>query len=459
MKKVIIAIVVILGAIALLPIIGNNISTKILKERVALLTSNGLELKNETTESSYITTKKHYEFLLSDSPKFIQYLSQYSDAQIPPYVNAMISGAVVGVDIKYGNFPFTSTLEVDIYPLTLPTTMVDELKEENINLYNYIDKLLQGKGILYHINYYTTSELFDGYIKNVNEEYDFDNGSKISFQLIGATFYGDGALMAPNNLQTRISKIVIKGDESGKSITFEMNDMIAASTFESQSTYASSAAIKTMLIAVQEPHKTKIEATIEDMKVNISSNTQGEKAEFYTKSSLTKMKINSQDANIIASGFNYDISLAGVDKDSYEEFRVLTSQVNANLTPEYEQKLQASIVKLVSKGLSLNVADLSMDKISIENKEPIDGFNMMAKIVLNEDQDIANKLKSSPMSLANNINLASTIKFSKDFYAIINKAVPLVGLANSFAREDGNSLIFEIKLNNGKLTVNKKAIN
>ncbi|EDZ63464.1 hypothetical protein SMGD1_1527 [Sulfurimonas gotlandica GD1] len=459
MKKILIALIVIVGVIALLPIVGNKVADEVLNERVSLLTSNGLELKNDVTESSYLSTKKHYEFLLSDAPKFIEYLNQYSDAQIPPYIEAMISGVVVGVDIEHSNFPLSSKLLVDIYPLTLPTTITDELKQENLDFYNYIDKLLQGKGVLYHMNYYIADGLFDGYIKNIDAEYTFDNGSKMIFQLLDATYYGDGTLIAPKNLQTSISKILIRADESGKGITFEINDLTSASTFESQSTYASSAAMKSMSIVVQDAKSSKVEAAIEDIKVNISSNTQGKKAEFYVKSSLAKMKINSKDANIVASGFNYDLSLNGVDKDSYEEFRILTSHVNANYSPDFEQKIQASVTKLLSKGLSLSVADLSMKKILIENKKTIDGFSIMARIVLKEDSDLAKKLKSSPMSIANNLNIASTIKFSKDFYALVNKEAPITSLAGGLAREDGNNLVFEIKLNNGKLTVNEKAIN
>ncbi|WP_373003113.1 DUF945 family protein [Sulfurimonas sp.] len=459
MKKILIVLVVVIAVIALLPIVGNSVAEGVLKTRVAVLTSNGLELKNDTTESSYLTTKKHYEFLLSDAPRFIEYLNQYSDAQIPPYIDAMISGAVVGVDIEYSNFPLSSKVLVDIYPLTLPANITDELKKENMPFYTYIDKLLQGKGVLYHINYYISDELFDGYIKDIDEEYIFDNGSKMTVKLFNATYYGSGSLIAPKNLQTSISKVIIKADESANGITFEMNDLTSSSTFESQSTYVSGAAMKSMSILVDEGKSSKLEASIDNIKVNISSNTQGTKAEFYVKSSLGEFKFNSKDANVAASGFNYDISLDGVEKDSYEEFRKLTSHTNANYSPEFEQKLQESVIKLLSKGLSLSVADMSVKKITIENQKSIDGFSLMAKMVLKEDADLASKLKTSPMSLSKNLNLASTIKFSKELYALLNKEAPVTGMANSLAREDGNNLIFEIKLNDGRLSVNDKQLN
>jgi hypothetical protein len=431
MKKILVALLVIITVITLLPIVGNSVAEEVLKTRVALLTSNGLELKNNTTESSYLNTKKHYEFLLSDAPNFIEHLTQSSEAQIPPYIDVMISGVVVGVDLEYSNFPLSSRVIVDIYPLTLPTNTTDELKKENMPFYTYIDKLLQGKGVLYHINYYIADELFDGYIKDIDEEYMFDNGSKMSVKLSNATYYGSGHLIAPKTLQTSISKIIIKADESGEGITFEMHDLTSSSTFESQRTYVSGAAMKSMSILIGQEKSSNVRASIDDMKINISSNTQG----------------------------NNDISLDGLEKDSYEEFRKLTSHADANYSPELEEKLKESVIKLLSKGLSLSVADMSIKKIAVEDRKPIDGFSIMAKMVLKEDVDLAKKLTSSPMSISENINLASTIKFSKEFYTLVNKEVPITGMANSLAKEDGNNIVFEIKLNDGKLSVNEKALN
>ena len=126
---------------------------------------------------------------------------------------------------------------------------------------------------------------------------------------------------------------------------------------------------------------------------------------------------------------------------------------------EFEEKFKETVVKLLSKGLSLNIADMSLKKITIEDKITIDGFSLMAKILLKEDADLAKKLKSSHLSISKNLNLASSIKFSKEFYALMNKEIPITGMANLLAKEDGNNLIFEIKLNDGKLSVNEKALN
>lgn len=170
------------------------------------------------------------------------------------------------------------------------------------------------------------------------------------------------------------------------------------------------------------------------------------------------MKFASPEMNFAATGFNYDVLLDGIDKDSFEELRKLTSHAKSRNSVNFEKKLQTIVVKMLSKGLSLSILDLSMAKISMENQKPVDGFSIVARTVLKEDANLAKNLRS-PQSIVKNFNLASTIKFSKDFYAIINKEAPVTGMANSLAKEDGNNFVFEIKLNDGKFSVNDKAIN
>jgi hypothetical protein len=458
MKKIIIALVVVLVAIALLPILGNSVAEKVLQERIDIITSNGVELKSEKSETSYLNTQKHYEFLLSDAPKFMAYLDKHSDAQIPPYVEAMMEGVVVGIDIKYSNFPLSTKVIVDIYPLTMPTNISQELKKEDMNFYTYVEKFLQNKGLLYHINYYLSDDVFVGYIKNINEEYSFDNGSKIKFSLKEATYHGEGPIVSPKDLQTNISKIEVQLDDSKQSVVFEMDDLRSASSFESHSTYALSASLNSMLLITKDSRNSNIEMSVDALKLNASSNAQGEKAEFNAKSSLGELKFSSPKVNVVASEFNYNISLDDVDKDAYEEFRKLTSNSKTNYSNGVEKELQESITKLLSKGLSLSVADISVTQLSIENKKPIDGFSMMAKLVVNEDANLAKKLNQNPMSASKNFNLASTLKFSKEFYALINQLAPITFMANSLVKEEGNNVVFKITLNDGILSINDKVM-
>lgn len=460
MKKFLIVLILVVGVVVLLPVVGNSMVQKTLKENIDLFCANGIDIQNETTETSYLNTKNHYEFILRDAPKFVKFINQYSDAQLPPYVEAAIGGVTIGVDIEYSNFPIGSKVILAIYPITLPEELEQELKQESINFYNYIDKLLQAKGVLYHMNYYISKNIFDGFIKNIDEKYVFDNGNELVFKLLDATYYGEGPIIAPKSIHTNISEITLDVKADNQTIAFRAKDLKSASTFESQSTYASSASLDSFSFLLKEHKEKKIGLSLKEFKVNISSNVQANAGEFYTKMSFKEMEINSKDVQSIkVSEANYDISLDGVDKDSFEEFRVLTSHANATNSPDFEQKLQKIVTRIFSKGISLSIPDLSIKEIRVDNEEPIDGFKFMARMTLSENPNLEQNLKSSPKEVLEHINLASTLKLSKGFFAFIKKNAPLVGLAGSFAKKENDKLVFEVKLNAGVLSINDKAMN
>jgi len=463
MKKFLIALVLVVGVAVFLPIIGNSTAQKKLKENIDLLRASGVEVQNETTDSSYFSTKNHYEFILKDVPKFVKFINQYSDAQLPPYVEAAIGGVTIGVDVEYSNFPTSSKIVLDIYPLKLPSELEQELKKESKNLYNYVDKLLQAKGVLYHINYNISDGIFDGFLKDIDEKYVLDNGKEIIFKLLNATYYGEGSIIAPKSLHTKMDITLDVFDSSlDETALFKIKELKTSSTFESQSTYDSSVSLKSLSLLAKKNQKKKVSVELDNFKINVSSNDQAKTAEFDIKMSLKEIKIDTQDQdgrNIKVSNINYNISLDGLDKDSYEELRVLTSHVNATNSPYFEQKLEKVVIKLFSKGFSLSIPDISIQKIAVDNEAPVDGFSFMAKMTLKEDANLERTIQRSPMKILENIDLTSTLKLSKGFFALITKNVPGSSLAGEFAKEQNDEIIFEVKLNDGVLSINDKVIN
>ncbi|MEJ2414162.1 MAG: hypothetical protein P8Y22_02660, partial [Sulfurimonas sp.] len=167
MKKLSIIIVLVVGALAALPIIGNQFVSTTMDDRISELKTHGIGVKNSSENSSYLTSSKHYEFILNDGAKFIDFLNQYATNQIPPYVDSVIDGVVVGVDVEYSNIPFFSTASVDIYPMNFSEKMMNSLKRKDIKFYDQLNTFLGSKGMTYHINYHLSSEQFDGYIKDI----------------------------------------------------------------------------------------------------------------------------------------------------------------------------------------------------------------------------------------------------------------------------------------------------
>ncbi len=457
MKKIVIFLLVVILVATALPVIGNKLVENSLDDRLATLSSYGLELSKAETESSYLSTKKHFEFLLRDADKFVAYLNQYSDQQIPPYVNAMFDGVVVGADVEYCNFPLSKDLTLDIYPLTLSKSMMESIKSEDLNFYNYLEKFLHSKGVLYHINYNIISEDFDGYIKDIKESYTLKDSTLIALDLLNATYEGNGELIAPERLKSQIDKINLSVDNVNTKLNFTLDDFSSQSVFESQSTYITSGNLKGVQLSVDTMSEDLI-FKANDIKVNFSSNTQGDKAQMSASSSLSDLSIKSDKIDIFMKEFMYDAAVHEMDKDSLEELRVITSKAKVSSSSVLQEDIQNAAVKLLSHGLKVDIARFSLDNVTLNQTEDLKGFDLKAKLEMKEDKDLVQKVKLSPLLVANNLDMTINIKLSKQLYAKLNKGLPMSSMATAYAKESGNDVLFDITFLNGEFKVNGKAL-
>lgn len=457
MKKILIFVSTAIFAFALLPLLGNKLAQESLEKKIKSLQANGIEVKNTIIEYSYFSTSRHYEFMVQDMDKFLQYLNSYSDEQLPAYVDAIVDGVIIGSDLQYSNFPFAKAISVDIYPLTISESMKKSLEKEDKDFYNYIDKFLKNRGVLYHVNYNLLSKDFDGFIKNINENYTLKDSTKLHFELSNAIYSGNGELIAPSQLISSIQNISLSAFKDTESLKLNLKNFSSSSNFESQTTYLSSAKLKSLELNATSKEN-DILFSISEFYADISSNTQGDKAQVYAKSSVKDFVLNSKEINIQSSDFNYDISLNDLDKDSFEALRVTITQMQNKDAFVAQEKIQESVTALLSKGLKFNIADFSIKNIALEDNQNLGGFSLVATTNLKEDKDLAQKIKHSPIFVAQSIESDIKFKLSKKIFDTFSDILPMVQLIKSYAKEDTQNLIFDISFKNQELKINDKSI-
>ena len=457
MKKIVIFIALAIAALAALPVIGNKFVTTTIESRVADLEQFGLGVEKSSSESSYLSSKKHFEFLLKDADKFVEYLSKYSDKQIPMYVNAALEGVLIGVDLEYSNIPFTKAIAIDIYPLALSPEMAEEMQMNDKNIYEQINNLLKSKGILYHVNYNVASEDFDGYIKDVDEFLHFKNGADLQFKLQQANYEGQGELIAPTRLVADVKTIDLKVVDKSEKIDFALSSLHTTSHFNSHMTYVTSASFASLDMHLLS-NTENVTLLIKDLQANASANNQGEKAEFNAKSSVGSFVIESKRSQVELKDFSYDIALGGLDKQSLEKIRLLALKPDASTNPQIQAAIQQSIVELFSKGMQINIADLSLQKALLNNKEDLGGFDVKMDLNVKEDSALASKLQTAPMLLAQNVDMLLKLQFSKPMYAKLTQNQPMTQMLQKYMKEDGDKIIFDIRFKDAALTVNGQTL-
>lgn len=457
MKKIIIPILIVLVVLSLLPIIGNQLVSDSLDESIAKLELNGIAVKNDTVDSSYMNSFRHYEFYVSDTRKFLKYLEKYSDKQLPTYTSSLLHGSVVAADVEYSNIPFTKALSLDIYPIKVSDKIMNDVKIKDSDFHEYIKNLLEEKGILYHINYNVATQNFDGYIKNIDEKYTMKNNSKLVVDIFDANFLGNGSLLAPTSLELNAEKLIVKISSSLEERSIIINNFSSKSNFESRSTYLSSSELQNLQINLKTISGENVSLTTKNLFLNVSSNTQSQKAEFNSKLSFDNFLVHSSFEDLNISDFNYDISISEIDKDSLEELSVLISKAKSNSNVNETKQIKDKVLALFSKGLVIDIVDLSAKNIKL-NKENLDGLSVKSNLVVKENPSLANSILYAPMTLVNYIDMNFRVALSKKIFSKIVSAQPMAIFAQRYAKKVGENIVFDFTFKDGNFKVNGKAL-
>ncbi len=453
MKKSILAVVILLLIIASLPTIGNTFIKNTIDERLVELKSFGLQATKDETHSTYLNTSRHFEFTLQDSQKFLNHLKQYSDKQIPSYVNAMLEGTLIGADIKYSNLPFAKAFEIEIYPINLSSQMNKKLKDDDMNFYTYVENLLNDKALMYHIEYNLLNDDFKGYIRDIQTNYTQANGTKFILALEKANFKGNGELLAPKEFSSKIKKLHFEVSQDTQILNIFLNDFKSSSNFESVNTYLTSVDIETIVMTL-EGSNDDVNISMKKLRANASSNEQGSTTQLNSKTSIKSLELHSNQVDLNIEKLNFDIALSELDKKEYLAFTQLTSQNNKS-----SLEVQESILKLLSKGVVLEIADFSIAKFSKNSEKAIKGFELKSNLTLKEDKDLAEKMKRSPFMIIQDISLLSELKISKELYAQLQQTSGMLSRLKGYEKEDGDDYIFELKFIDAKASVNGRSLN
>ena len=456
MKKISLILVVVL--ILLSPVYTNMFMTKELTNNLDVLKANGVSISEEDEESSYFKTDISYELKVDDSAKFMTFIQKYSEGQLPAYVETLLKGSSVGARVSFLNIIFFSSMNVDIFPLSFSKDFMNNLHKEDQPLYAYITNALEKQVLLYHINYNIFAKEFDGYIKDIDESYTLQDSSVVSLKLLGSKFDGNGLLIAPDNLNSKLSNIYLSIKKKDEEISLTMEDFLTTSNFNSASTYVYTTNIQSINFKVKDTQKVNINVDIQKLYINLSSNTQENKAQLYMKSTLDSISISKNTEKTVLNKFNYDISISKLDKEVLEKLRVLGLRTKSSSSPELQAEIENTFIELFSKGVEILIADLSVDTIEFAKLKKLDGFSLNTDFKLKADDKLATNIKTNPQAISKNLYLNSTLVVSKELFKAFSKVSPYAIAIIQFAKEDAENLVFNLKLEDDKLFVNNKQI-
>lgn len=458
MKKTTLSIsLLVIILIVLAPLIGNSFMQKLINENIKNLAANGIVLKSQKEQSSYLSTKKHFEFILKNSDAFVNYLRAYSKTKIPESVKTLFQRAIIGVDVEYSNIPFSKAIILEIYPRTFSKKLMQQMQVKSPDIYKHLKTFLDAKGILYHIEYNLLSEDFSGFIQNIDDAYTLQKNKKISMKLLDTHFRGNGNIIAPKSLKITVNTIKFNIQDAANNFTFNIDDLKSASTFTSYTHYSSKSKIHHINLSLQTP-KENVNIDINNLHVNSFSKNKDKKITLSSKTSIEDFKFHSQKVNFDIENLNTHVSMQGLEAKSFETFIKLFATSNKVNNALLQVELRSSLTHLLSHGFKIEIPDISCSKFTLNKVRDLGSVKINADIQIKEDKDLIEKLKISPMLLLSNLSAKADIKLANAMYLKIIENSPMAPTIASYAKKDADSVYFHILFDDSRLMVNDKVI-
>jgi len=456
-KTTLIASILIILLIALAPLVGNMFMQKLIDQNVQVLESNGLVLKRVTDDSGYLNTKKHFEFVLQNADAFTNYVSAYTKTKMPSYVKKILSGATIAVDVQYSNIPFSKAITLQIYMLRLSSALMQEMKMNDLDAYKHFVHFLASKGILYHIEYNLVSEDFNGYVKDIDDTYMFKDGAKLVMQLQGAHFRGHGDILSPQRLSFTLKKMKFDANDGMNVFSVDINTLRSSSDFESYSKYTSNTKVFSINLLLKSPQD-DIKIRLDKLDVSSASTVKNEKVSLHSNSFIQSVVFHSKKIDFSLQTLNSDISFNALDRQSYENFSELLAQSKTMNKAALQQKMQKSLLTLLSHGLHVKVSNISLQNITVNKLEELGSMKIQSDLKVKANKDLATKGKIDLMLLLSSIEMDMNIKLAKALYLKLIEDSPMAPTIVSYARKDADFVYFDIHFEDTKLIINDKIV-
>jgi len=440
MKKIIVVIsLLFVGAMGYYFTLGSQQATdelkKLVDREVKILEQNGFVIEDRKIEQK----SEHFVINYADPIKITQYL-QSKNVDITLEESREFEGLKIASDIKYLDGVY-SAISSDIYPVALSKSLMEDATQQDRKI---LDKLIKDQILLIHIDINKLFNSFRGYIKDINTT--IESEDPLSIVSRGFKFKGEFDRDRLKSSSNSIDKISLHT----KSDSWLLLEKLDGSYKQNKSNnYDYRSGYKIDHLAYGDQHH--IGSTLKDIEVN--SLGESRKDLMFTKFDLQigSADIKEPRGGHLLEGIRSKISIDNISIASLEKM----SRLDDNDTNGFDLAFR----ELLSKGLKLNIDQLSVEKIKESNKaDKIDGFDIKATAQIDKGADFS-KVEQNPLYLLSVIDATLNIELSNKLYILLQRQPELTLLSLMFQPTiKKDKVIFDIVYRDGSLKINGKPL-
>jgi hypothetical protein len=400
------------------------------------LESQGFVIEDREVSES----KEHFEIVFDDTEKITDYLNAQG-AALTEEESASLKGMKVGVDLAYLQDAY-SAISCDLYPTTLPDTLTQgELTDEEKNTLAKINRLFQAKTFLLHIDINNLLDGFKGYVNDIDETFG-EPDEEVTMQMKAMHFEGEIDDQKVTSVHQTLESFLIKAEEvlSIELIGIKSNYRLTGTT-----RYDVTAGYSVEKLSFKETMMHMRSMTINHIEANTTTVISNDLAESELSTKIETIEVKENNSTNKVTDLALNINISNLDINAFEALQ--------QADPADQEKIDKIVQEIISKGVSIEVPNLSVEKLYTQRKE-MDGFTINAKVDIDKDLDLA-QMQANPMVGISAIKADLNLSLSETLHTFISKQPQaLIAMMMFQPKEENGKKVYQIKLENGILTVN-----
>ena len=387
------------------------------------------ELKKET---------EHFVVQINDPKKAALFLTE-KGIQTSVEEAKELTSVQLGTDVTY----LKDMITLELYPLTLPTYLTTAFTTENDKkILAQIEDMIKKKTFLMHVDIIHSTTTFKGYIKDIDEKLEGEKEVKLTLQ--GLHFSGDIKKEKIVQYMQRFDTLhLYMSDELNRTISGYQSHYALTGTTAYD--YTTDYSIEKIQIA-EEAEGALFADTIS---LHSTSTVVNGLATETLKTKIKNIDILFEKEKFGMQTLNMDMNVSNLDIDTLEKLQ--------KTDPNKEKEFDAHLETLVSNNMHLDIANLSVDKVTLHGKE-MSGFSLNAKLDIDKSLDIY-RLGMKPKHALHKIDGDIHLSISKEILNILKEDPEfMIGYMMYRPKRSLGQRIYNINIMDGSVKINGKPL-
>jgi len=349
----------------------------------------------------------------------------------------------IGIDVAYLADAY-SAASFDMYPVALPTALTSvQMDADDKKALEQIQKMIEKKGFLVHVDVNKLGTGFKGYMKDINEV--IEGTKPVTIATTSLKFNGDLENDKLKSISQTLKNVTIhsKNDE----INIQLNHLKSnyQRTGDTSYDYDTGYTIEEIIFTA----KNEFNLRVNHVSVDSDSKVKNNLASITAQTKIDSIHFTDGQKTSALETLSFNMKADNFDMKAIEKLETID--------PNNEKELLAVFQQLISHGIHFEIPNFSVKQIEFENQK-LDGFKLTSSFEIDKSLDLST-LEQNPMAAIGAMDANLNLALSNQLFGLLAQQPQAVMAMMLFQPKDVNGQkVYKVELKGGKVTVNDRPV-